>query len=128
MKQYAIVGLSILAGAAVGAAAVQTLHAQAKPPAFQVAEVTIKDQDGYNKEFIPLVTKASDAAGGKFLARGGKTASFQGEPPGPRIVIVQYDNLDKLQALFNSAAFKEAITVGNKYSTQRIYGVEGVSP
>jgi uncharacterized protein (DUF1330 family) len=128
MKQYAIVGLSILAGAAVGAAAVQTLHAQAKPPAFQVAEVTIKDQDGYNKEFVPLITRVNNEHGGKFLARGGKTASFQGEPPAPRIVIVQFENIDKMQAMFNSAAFKEAIAVGNKYSTQRTYGVEGLSP
>jgi len=128
MKQYVTIGLSLVAGAAVGAAAVQTLHAQAKPPAFQVAEVTIKDQDGYNKEFVPLITKVNNEFGGKFLARGGKTVSFQGEPPAPRMVIVQFENMDKLQAMFNSAAFKEAIAVGSKYGTQRVWGVEGVSP
>jgi len=122
------VGLSILAGAALGAAAVETLHAQAKPLAFQVAEVTIKDQDGFNKEFLPLIVKANADNGGKFLARGGKTLAIQGDPPAPRIVIVQFDNLEKLQAAMESAAFKDAIAVGNKYSTQRVYGVEGVAP
>ena len=43
------VGLAMVASAAFGAAAVQALHAQAKPPAYNVAEITIKDQDGYNK-------------------------------------------------------------------------------
>jgi hypothetical protein len=33
-----------------------------------------------------------------------------------------------MQAMFDSAAFKQAIAVGNKYPTQRIFGVEGVSP
>jgi hypothetical protein len=40
----------MVASAALGAAAVQTLHAQAKPPAYNIVEITIKDQDGYNKE------------------------------------------------------------------------------
>ena len=122
------VGLSILAGAALGAAAVETLHAQAKPLAFQIAEVTIKDQDGFNKEFLPLIVKANADNGGKFLARGGKTLAIQGDPPAPRIVIVQFDNLEKLQAAIDSSAFKDALAVGNKYATQRVYGVEGVAP
>jgi uncharacterized protein (DUF1330 family) len=36
--------------------------------------------------------------------------------------------LDKLQALYNSAPYKDAIAVGDKYATQRIFGVEGASP
>lgn len=66
--------------------------------------------------------------GGKFLARGGKTVSVHGTAPEPRIVIVQFDNLEKMQALFDSAAFKQAIALGDKYATQRVFGVEGVSP
>jgi uncharacterized protein (DUF1330 family) len=42
--------------------------------------------------------------------------------------VVQYDSLDKMQAAFDSPAFKQAMAVGNKYSAQRIFGVEGVSP
>jgi hypothetical protein len=33
-----------------------------------------------------------------------------------------------LRALYNSARYKDAIAVGVKYSTQRIFGVEGISP
>jgi hypothetical protein len=42
--------LLLPAGAALGGAAIQTLPAQAKPHAY-VIEVTIKDQDGFSKEF-----------------------------------------------------------------------------
>jgi len=41
MKTRYTVALSILAGVAVGAAAVQALHAQAKPPAYVVAEIDV---------------------------------------------------------------------------------------
>jgi hypothetical protein len=57
------VGLAMVAAAALGAAAVQTLHAQAKPPAYNIAEITTKEQDGYNKEYLPLVTKAPGQPG-----------------------------------------------------------------
>jgi hypothetical protein len=36
--------------------------------------------------------------------------------------------LDKLQALYNSAPYKDAVAVGDKYAIQRIFGAEGVSP
>jgi uncharacterized protein (DUF1330 family) len=75
-----------------------------------------------------VITKALTDAGGKFIVRGGKTISYEGAAPAPRVVVVQFENLDKLQALYNSAPYKDAIAVGDKYSVQRIFGVEGVSP
>ena len=128
INRHITIGLAMIASAALGAAVVETLNAQTKPPAYNVAEITIKDQDGYNKEYLPLVTKAITDAGGKFIVRGGKTISYEGAAPAPRVVVVQFENLDKLQALYNSATYKDAIAVGDKYSTQRIFGVEGMSP
>src|SRR6266576_3016593 len=120
MNRHITVGLGMVASAALGATAVQTLHAQTKPPAYNIAEITIKDQDGYNKEYLPLIAKALTDAGGKFLIRGGKTVSFEGAAPAPRIVVVQFESLDKLEALYNSALYKNAVAVGDKYAIQRI--------
>ena len=128
MNRHFTVGLAMAGSAAFGAAAVQTLHAQTKPPAYNIAEITIKDQDGYNKEYLPLITKALTDAGGKFLVRGGKTISYQGAAPAPRVVVIQFESLDKLQALYDSAPYKNAVAVGDEYATQRIFGAEGVSP
>jgi uncharacterized protein (DUF1330 family) len=128
MNRHITLGLGMVASAALGATAVQTLHAQTKPPAYNIAEITIKDQDGYNKEYLPLITKALTDAGGKFLVRGGKTISYEGAAPATRVVVIQFESLDKLQALYNSAPYKGAVAVGDKYATQRIFGAEGVSP
>ena len=128
VNRYITVGLAMVASAALGATALQTLHAQTKPPAYNIAEITIKDQDGYNKEYLPLITKALTDAGGKFLVRGGKTISYEGAAPAPRVIVIQFESLDKLQALYNSAPYKDAVAVGDKYATQRIFGAEGVSP
>jgi uncharacterized protein (DUF1330 family) len=128
MHRHITIGLAMVASAALGAAAVQTLHAQTKPPAYNIAEIAVKDQDGYTKEYLPLITKALTDAGGKFVVRGGKTISFEGTAPAPRVVVIQFESLDKLQALYDSVPYKQAVAIGDKYAAQRIFGVEGLSP
>src|ERR1700720_3754078 len=125
--KYTVI-LAMLLSFALGAAAVQVLHAQANPPAFFIAENTVTNQGGYAKEFLPPVTKSILDGGGKFIARGGKTVSYLGAPPAPRVIVIQFESLDKAQAWMNSSSNKAAQAIGDKYATFRGYAVEGVSP
>jgi hypothetical protein len=50
------IGLALLAGFAIGAAAVQGLHAAGSAPAYVVTEIGISDLDAYQKEY-PLSPK-----------------------------------------------------------------------
>jgi hypothetical protein len=43
MKQYFGVGLGMLVGTLIGAAAVSGLHAQAKPPVYLITEIDVTD-------------------------------------------------------------------------------------
>jgi uncharacterized protein (DUF1330 family) len=124
MKTKYTVTLAMLGSFALGAVAVQSLHAQAKPVAYVVAEVVVTNQEAYAKEFFPLAVKTIEDAGGKYLARGGNTVSFEGAPLGNRIVILQFESLDKVQAWWNSSATKDAFAIGHKYATFRNYAVE----
>jgi uncharacterized protein (DUF1330 family) len=110
---------------ALGAVAVQSLHAQAKAPAFGIFEVVVSNQEAYAKEFLPPVVKSVSDFGGKLLAVGGQTASFKGAPPAPRVVLAQWDSMDKAEAWWNSQATKDAYAIGDKYATFRIFAVEG---
>ncbi len=128
MKTNYKVAIALVAGAAIGGAAIQGLHAQAKPPAYVVAEIDVTNQDGFAKEFAPVATKAlATGSGYKAIARGGKTISIEGATPKSRIVINAFDNLDEALKAYNSPAYKEARTIGDKYGTFRIYAVEGVA-
>ena len=127
MKTRFVVLVSVMAGVALGAAGVQVLHAQAKPPAFVVGEIDVKNAELLDKEYVPGASKAVRDGGGKYLVVGGKSVSFYGEPP-RRIAIMAFDNLEKAEAAFTSAAYKQAKAVGDKYATFRIYAVEGVTP
>jgi uncharacterized protein (DUF1330 family) len=126
MKTRFIVLISVMAGIATGAAAVQALHAQAKPPAFVVGEIDMKNPELFAKDYVPNASKAVRDGGGKYIVNGGKSVSFSGEPP-KRIVVMAFESLEKAEAAFNSAAYKEAKAVGDKYATFRVYAVEGIA-
>jgi uncharacterized protein (DUF1330 family) len=128
MKANYQLAIALLAGAAVGALAVQGLHAQAKPVAYVIAEVDVTNPEAYAKEYIPVVTKVLQEGGAKFLARGGKTASFSGEPPKARVAMTTFENMEKALALFASPAYVDAQKLGEKYAKFRVFAVEGVSP
>jgi uncharacterized protein (DUF1330 family) len=87
----------------------------------------VTNPEPYEKEYAVPAAKAITDRGGKYLVRGGKTASFYGEPPKPRIAVMAFESMEKAQAAFNSSAYKEAKKVGDKYANFRVYAVEGVS-
>jgi uncharacterized protein (DUF1330 family) len=128
MNRYFTPALALMIGTGLGAAAVQGLHAQANSPAFNIAEITVTNNDGYTKEYIPPIQKSIQDSGGKFIVRGGKTLSVMGAPPAPRITVIQFESLDKAQAWINSPAYKAAQAIGEKYATFRAYQVEGTAP
>src|SRR6476660_994946 len=119
--------IALVAGAAIGGAAIQTLHAQAKPPAFAVVEIDVTNPDAFLKEYSPIAGKALTEGGGKYLARGGKNVSIEGEPPKSRTVILAFENLEKAQAAFASPAYKEGRTIGDKYAKFRIWAMEALT-
>jgi uncharacterized protein (DUF1330 family) len=125
MKPRYTVALAMFAGFGLGAVAVQGLHAQAKPPVYQVVEINASDLETYVKDYVPNARAAITAAGGKFLAAGGKTTTIEGAPPTNRVVIQQWDSVEKIKAYRDSAAFKDLLPLRNKLATFRSYAVEG---
>lgn len=126
MRAQYSVPLAMLAGIGVGAVAVQTLHAQAKPPIYYIAEIDVTDVAAYTKEYAPKAQATLKAAGGRILAAGQKVTAIEGEPPKPRVAVLVWDSPEKIQAWRNSAEYKENRKIGDKYAKFRAFTVEGV--
>ena len=112
----------------LGAAALQTLHAQAKPPAYALAEVTVKDEAGYKNDFLPKIQPVIKENGGVYLAsrlqQDLKLRCGQG-PPNP-VVLIRYDSMAafKKYAEESNKIIKED---GAKYAAFRAYyAIEGI--
>jgi uncharacterized protein (DUF1330 family) len=119
--------LAIGAGIAIGAFTVEAIHAQAKPPAYAVVEIDVTNQEAYAKEYAPTAGKALTDGGGKYLARGGKTVTIDGDPPKSRTVVLLFENLEKAQAAFSSSAYRENRKIGDQYAKFRIWATEGLT-
>jgi uncharacterized protein (DUF1330 family) len=127
MKTYYKVTLATFAGIGIGAAAMQGLHAQSKPPVYYVAEVDVMNQEGFAKEYLPKARAAIKAGGGRVVASSEKPIPIDGEAPKSRVVVQVWDSIESIQAYRNSAEFKEARQIGDKYAKFRSFVVEGLA-
>jgi uncharacterized protein (DUF1330 family) len=125
MRARYAVSLAMLAGFGLGVLVVQGLHAQARPPAYTIAEIEVTDQPGYQK-YIAETTNAVPAGGGRFIVRGGRNFVVNGEPP-KRVAVIQWESYEKAQAYFESEAYKRLIPMRDSTSKSRLFVIEGVS-
>ena len=129
MTRYFSLAIAMLAGGALGAAAVEGLHAQAKPPVFQVTEIDVSaaNVDAYLKEYVPKAQALIRANGGRPLAGTQNVTTLEGAAPTRRVAITQWDSLEKLQAYRATADFKNLrATQGDKLAKFRSFTVEGM--
>ena len=114
----------IVLGAALGAAAIQGLHAQAKPKAYTVSELETLDATAQSA-LVPLVQAAQQAAGGRNLRTGGgKIVAFEGAAP-KRVAITEWDSLEQAEAFYKSKAWNDLAPQRDKaLKTIRRYAVE----
>ena len=120
----------MVAGIAIGAAAVQGLHAQAKPPAYVVIPILkINDAAAFKAGVIDKASAtaaAMKAEGGHYVIRSDKFTSLDGTPP-QRLIIIAFDSVEKAQAYENSAALKEVTAARLKSTNSLSFIVEGLA-
>src|ERR1700704_4952622 len=128
MKTRSTAALSMLAGIAIGAVAIQGLHAQAKPKAYTVTELQTLDAKAA-VDVAKRIQAAQTSAGGRnFRTGGGKVVGMEGAPPPQRVAITEWDSLEKAEAFFKSKAWTDLAPDREKaLKTIRRYGVEALN-
>src|SRR5436190_1071522 len=119
--------ISLVAGVALGAAAVQGLHAQGKAKAYTVTELQTVDAKAA-ADFAKRISEAQTKAGGRnFRTGGGKVVGLEGPPPPQRVAITEWDSLEKAEAFWKSKEWTELAPQRDKaLKTIRRYAVEAV--
>ena len=116
------IALAVAAGAAFGAAAVQGLHAQAKPKAYLVTESEVLDAAAL-ASYTAAISAVQKAAGGRSFGTRGKIVATVGDAP-KRVGISEWDSLEQVQACLNSAARKDLVLGKKVVKINRQYVVE----
>ena len=128
MKSHSKIAAAAIGSFVLGVGAANILHAQPKAPGYVVAEIDVKDQDGYTKDFLPKAQANIKEFGGKFIGGGlNKAIGFIGAPPPNRVVLLQFPDMDTVKA-FEEKEGRNANEVGTKYASFRVIGIEGVVP
>jgi uncharacterized protein (DUF1330 family) len=127
MNRHIATGLLLLTGAAIGASAIEGLHAQAKPPTYVVVAIRkITDADAFKTGVVDKATAVITAGGGHFVVRTDKITSLDGPPP-QRFVLIQFDSPEKAQAWHASEAQKEIDAARAKSTDSLSFIVEGMA-
>jgi uncharacterized protein (DUF1330 family) len=129
MKINYKMAMTLLGGIALGAAAIQGLHAQAKPPAIVVVDISdITDAEGF-KTVGGRSNEAGMAVfkefGGRYLARTQNITALDGTPP-KRFIVIAFPSVENAQTWNSSAAQKEVNAIRAKTTKSRSFIVEGM--
>ena len=119
------IALALVAGAAFATAAIQGLHAQAKPKAYAISELEPLDAAAA-AAFAPVAQAAQKAAGGRPFRTGtGRVVAIEGAAAPKRLAITEWDSLEQAQAFYNSKAWTDLAPQRDKgVKTIRRYVVE----
>ena len=94
-------------------------------PAYIIVEVKVNDPVGY-EDYKKLTAGTLTAYQGKFIVRGGKTETLEGDWDPERFVILEFPNSDLAKAWWASPEYTVAKQIRYKNATSRMIVAEGV--
>jgi uncharacterized protein (DUF1330 family) len=93
--------------------------------AYVISDVEILD-DEVIKTYRVLAQDSIAKYGGRYLARGGKVEPVEGGWTPKAIIIVEFPDMARAKAWYQSAEYAEALKVRADALTRRLIFVEGV--
>jgi uncharacterized protein (DUF1330 family) len=93
--------------------------------AYVIVEIDVTDPvgyEGYKNLAAPTVT----LYGGKYIARGGRTETLEGNWSPKRLVILEFENSEQAKKWLNSPEYSEARALRHKYAKSEMIVTEGV--
>jgi uncharacterized protein (DUF1330 family) len=94
-------------------------------PAYLIVQSTISDEPQYQKyreAVVPLIIKH----GGKFIVRGAKVETLEGDHDGRGMVIFEFPSKDAINAFWNSPEYMPIKKIRQGAAVIDVWVVEGV--
>ena len=95
--------------------------------AYVIFDVEIRDMSKY-QEFMKGVKPALDAAGARYLARGGIHKVYEGDWKPRRIVILEFPSVAEWEAFYAGPVYQGLKEIRDECSSARLVSVEGIEP
>ncbi len=93
--------------------------------AFVIIDIEVHDPAGY-EEYKKLSPAAIALYGGKYIARGGKTETLEGDWSPSRLVILQFETSEQAKAWLNSPEYSEIKKMRHATTRSNMIVTEGL--
>jgi uncharacterized protein (DUF1330 family) len=93
--------------------------------AYVVVQVDVKDPVRY-EAYKKMVPSSLEKYGGRFLVRGGKTHTMEGDWAPARFVLVEFPSVERAKAWWASTEYAEAKALRQATAESQLIVVEGV--
>ncbi len=90
-----------------------------------IAEIEVDNSEGY-EDYKKLAPPPIAAYGGKYIARGGMAENLEGDWHPNRIVILEFESVEKAKQWLYSEEYQEAKALRQRYATSNMIVVEAV--
>jgi uncharacterized protein (DUF1330 family) len=93
---------------------------------YVVFDVEIRDAERY-QDFMRQVKPALEAAGARYLARGGAHRVWEGDWSPRRIVILEFPSAEAWERFYGGPVYQGLKAIRDECSSARLVSVEGVA-
>ncbi len=94
-------------------------------PAYVIFDVEIRDAAKF-QEFMTGVKPAIEAAGAKYLARGGEHKVHEGDWSPRRIVLLEFPSMEAWDTFYNGSIYQGLKAIRDECSSARLVSVVGL--
>jgi uncharacterized protein (DUF1330 family) len=93
--------------------------------AYVIVDIDVHDPVGY-EEYKQLAPAAVAQYGGKYIARGGKTETLEGDWSPSRLVILEFENSEQAKKWLNSEEYRAARQMRHQTAHSNMVVIEGL--
>jgi uncharacterized protein (DUF1330 family) len=93
--------------------------------AYVIVDINVTDPVRY-EDYKKLAAPTVELYGGKYIARGGKTETLEGDWSPSRLVILQFENLEQAKNWHDSVEYSPAKSLRHETSISKMVVIDGV--
>jgi uncharacterized protein (DUF1330 family) len=93
--------------------------------AYVIADLTITDPQGF-EEYRQMVPATIAQYGGKYVVRGGRVETLEGNWDPKRLVIIEFESAERAKQWWASEDYREAKALRQRTAQTNLLVIEGV--
>ena len=94
-------------------------------PAYIIVEIEVTDPVGF-EEYKKRAAATVEQYGGKYIVRGGACETLEGDWKPKRLVVLEFDNMERAKAWLNSPEYIEPRKQRHRTAKTRLILAEGL--